>query len=116
MIRSRSVSGEAVILDKDFLRQDIVPVLTQDICEHSLYDYIENQLHLTISFAKKQITVEAATEEDRRYLQMKNISDVVVVRSLVFLEDTRLFQFTESRHRADKFRFVDFARREHNND
>lgn len=30
----------------------------------------------------------------------------------VYLEDASLLQYTESRHRLDKFRFVDFARRE----
>ena len=30
---------------------------------------------------------------------------------MVYLEDTSLFQYTESRHRPDKFQFVDFARR-----
>lgn len=112
VIRTRTVSGETVILDKDYLLQEDVPTLTEDICQHSLYDYIENGLNLKIGFAKKQITVEAATEEDRRYLTMKNGTVVVVVRSLVYLDDAQLFQFTESRHRADKFRFVDFARRE----
>ncbi|MFR5172363.1 MAG: trehalose operon repressor, partial [Clostridium paraputrificum] len=34
-----------------------------------------------------------------------------VIRSEVYLEDTRLFQYHESRHRVDKFKFVDFARR-----
>lgn len=38
---------------------------------------------------------------------------VVVVRNYVYLEDTTLFQYTESRHRLDKFQFVDFARRSH---
>ncbi|XLG13386.1 Trehalose operon transcriptional repressor [Bacillus velezensis] len=37
---------------------------------------------------------------------------MAVVKNRVFLEDTSLFQYTESRHRLDKFRFVDFARRE----
>lgn len=36
---------------------------------------------------------------------------VVVVRSDVYLDDTRLFQHTESRHRLDRFKFVEFARR-----
>lgn len=113
VIRSRTVGGETVILDKDFLLLDTVPMLTADICEHSLYDYIENELNLKIGFAKKQITVEEANEEDRQYLTLSTVSSVVVVRSLVYLDNTQLFQFTESRHRADKFRFVDFARREH---
>ncbi|MCO7125071.1 trehalose operon repressor [Sporolactobacillus shoreicorticis] len=113
VIRSRSVNGEAVILDKDYLIQGLVPILTADICEHSLYDYIENDLGLKIGFAKKEITVEHAGVEDKRYLTMSRDTHVVVVRSLVYLESAELFQFTESRHRADKFRFVDFARREH---
>ncbi|MET1248291.1 trehalose operon repressor [Sporolactobacillus sp. STCC-11] len=113
VIRSRSVNGEAVILDRDYLIQSIVPMLTADICERSLYDYIENDLGLKIGFAKKEITVERATDEDNRYLTMHKDSHVVVVRSLVYLESAELFQYTESRHRADKFRFVDFARRGH---
>ena len=36
---------------------------------------------------------------------------VVVVKSYTYLEDRSLFQYTESRHRTDKFKFVDFARR-----
>lgn len=32
-------------------------------------------------------------------------TNIVVIKSLVYLEDTSLFQYTESRHRPDKFRF-----------
>ncbi|WP_353947469.1 trehalose operon repressor [Sporolactobacillus sp. Y61] len=113
LVRTRAAEGERVILDKDFLIRDVVPVLTEDKCEQSLYHYIENELGLAIGFAKKEITVEPATEEDHKYLDLGDRNKVVVVRSLVFLDDTRLFQYTESRHRDDKFRFVDFARREH---
>lgn len=35
----------------------------------------------------------------------------VCVKSYVYLEDATLFQYTISKHRPDKFRFVDFARR-----
>jgi len=113
VIRSRMIEGETVILDTDYLLMDIVPLLTEDTCRHSIYDYLENELNLKIGFAKKQITVESSSEEDKRYLTLSNDASVVVVRSLVYLDNAQLFQFTESRHRADKFRFVDFARREH---
>lgn len=113
VVRSRSTEGESVILDRDYLIQEVVPLLTADQCAHSLYDYIENDLGLKIGFAKKEITVESANEEDYRYLTMHEGTHVVVVRSLVYLENAQLFQYTESRHRADKFRFVDFARRDH---
>ncbi|GAE26128.1 trehalose operon transcriptional repressor [Halalkalibacter wakoensis JCM 9140] len=109
--RVREIDHEKIILDKDYLLSSVIPGLTREICEHSIYEYIEQELGLTISFAKKEITVEPPTNEDRDLLDLKGYDTIVVVKSHVYLEDTTLFQYTESRHRPDKFRFVDFARR-----
>ncbi|MFC7319516.1 trehalose operon repressor [Halobacillus campisalis] len=109
--RSREINGERIILDKDFIREDIVPSITKSIAENSIYEYIENELGLEISFAKKEILVEPVTEEDEKYLDVEGHTQMVVIRSFVYLADATLFQFTESRHRPDKFQFVDFARR-----
>ncbi|MCP3761837.1 trehalose operon repressor [Domibacillus sp. A3M-37] len=111
VIRTRTFDGECVILDKDFLLKKYIPELTKDICGQSIYAYIEQELGLTISFAKKEITVEPCTDEDVVFLDTNGFSHVVVVRNYVYLDDASLFQYTESRHRPDKFRFVDFARR-----
>ncbi|RWZ58820.1 trehalose operon repressor [Halobacillus fulvus] len=111
VVRSRQIGGERIILDKDFLRKDLVPNLTKSIAEQSIYDYIENELGLDISFAKKEIVVEPVTDEDEELLDLNGHRQVVVIRSYVYLADATLFQFTESRHRPDKFQFVDFARR-----
>ncbi|MGP4107521.1 trehalose operon repressor [Virgibacillus sp. L01] len=111
VVRAREISGEKVILDKDYFNKDYVPELTREICEDSIYDYLENQLELKISFARKEIVIEEPSEEDRFLLDLEGYSNVVVIKSMVYLEDTSLFQYTESRHRPDKFRFVDFARR-----
>ena len=52
-----------------------------------------------------------ATEEDRKFLDMAPYDMVVVVKSYTYLSSNELFQYTESRHRPDKFRFVDLAKR-----
>ncbi|MCL6658975.1 MULTISPECIES: trehalose operon repressor [Paenibacillus] len=109
--RVRKVDGEHVILDKDYISQRLVPGLSKEICNDSIYEYIEQELGLSISFAKKEILVEEPTAEDRELLDLEGFHNVVVVRSQVYLEDASQFQYTESRHRPDKFRFVDFARR-----
>jgi len=67
---------------------------------------------LKISYAKKEIIVEEPTEEDRKWLDLEGFHNIVVIKNYVYLEDASLFQYTESRHRPDKFRFVDFARRQ----
>ncbi|KPB04218.1 trehalose operon repressor [Bacillus sp. CHD6a] len=111
VVRSRRVDDESIILDKDYFIQSQVPYLDTEICKNSIYDYLESEKGLQIAFADKEVTVEEATEEDRRLLDLNGLTHVVVVKSIVHLDDASPFQFTESRHRLDKFRFVDFARR-----
>ena len=68
-------------------------------------------MQLTIAYAQKEITVEEVTPEIEEMMDLHGDRCVVVVRGLVHLEDTRCFEYTESIHRLDKFRFVEFARR-----
>ena len=109
--RVREISGEKIILDKDYFSDQFVPMLTEEICRKSIYEHIEDELGLSIGFAQKEIVVEELTEEDKALLDVQGYSLIVVIKSLVYLEDASLFQYTESRHRPDKFRFIDFARR-----
>jgi GntR family transcriptional regulator, trehalose operon transcriptional repressor len=111
IVRTREIGGKKIILDKDYLAAKYVPSITEEICANSIYAYLENDLNLKISFAKKEIVVEEPTAEDRSFLDLEGFHNIVVIKNYVYLEDTSLFQYTESRHRPDKFRFVDFARR-----
>jgi len=45
-------------------------------------------------------------------LDLGEYNVVVLVTSYCYLEDATLFRYTGARHQPDKFRFVDFARRE----
>ncbi|MGO2475338.1 MAG: trehalose operon repressor [Lacticaseibacillus paracasei] len=109
--RVRYLEKEPDIIDIDYLDPRVVPPIPESVARDSLYAYLEGQIGLEIAYATKEITVETATEEDRRYLNLPEGAMVVVVRSCSSLADTRKFQYTESRHRADRFKFHDFARR-----
>lgn len=111
LIRQRKIDGEIAILDKDYLLQSVVPELPEERAKDSIYEYFENDLKLAISYAQKEITVEPVTQEMQELMTLHGDSHVVVVRSLVYLEDTTCFEYTESIHRLDKFRFIEFARR-----
>jgi GntR family trehalose operon transcriptional repressor len=112
VLRTRTIDGFVSVLDLDYLSKDCVPEVTKEIAENSIYAYLENDLGLDISYAQKEITIQASTERER--LLMDNTDEyLVLIRSRVYLGDTRQFQYTESRHKIDKFQFVDFARRKH---
>ena len=111
LIRVRRMKDEAVILDKDYFVRDVVPRLPLNECKVSVYRYLEEELGLQISYAVKEITVQKANAEDYELLDMGDYNMVVVVKSHKYLENNTQFQCTESRHRQDKFRFVDLANR-----
>ena len=109
--RVRKIDGESVILDTDFINASIVKELPKERMEDSLYNYLEGELALKIVLAKKEITCQAVTGMDESYLDLNGYDMVVNVESTTYLDDGRVFQYTVARHRPDKFRFIDFAKR-----
>lgn len=112
VVRTRSIDGKISVVDTDYLAVELVPDLTIEIAEKSIYEYLESQLGLDIAYAQKEITVEPTSREERDLMQSQD-DYLVLIKSRVYLGDTRQFQYTESKHKIDKFRFVDFARRKH---
>ena len=86
--------------------------MTREIAEQSIYAYLENDLKLNIAYAKKEFTIDHANDQDKILMDLGKDQQVVSVKSQVYLADGRHFQYTESRHKLDKFRFVDFAKRQ----
>lgn len=111
IVRIRKIDGERVILDKEYYRSDIIPNLTKEICENSIFAYIEGELKLNIAFARKEVVVVFCNKDDIAYMDLNEYNMTVVVHTSLYLDDGTLFQYSQSRHRPDKFKFIDVARR-----
>ena len=113
ILRRRKVDGKFSILDWDLFLEKYSEGLTPEHAKISTYDYLEDTLGLDIAYAQKEVTIDFACEDDFKYLDL-NPKDhhVVSVKSHVYLADNTLFQYTESRHQVDRFRFTEFARRQ----
>lgn len=109
--RVRNIDGENVILDLNWFVPDIVPGITREIAEVSVYRHIEGELGLQISYAERVIEAQPICDDDRHYLDLKGTTHVIVVKNRTHLYDGRQFEYTESRHRLDRFHFADVARR-----
>lgn len=100
-----------LIINHNYFLKETVPGLSKEIAEHSIYEYLEDTLHMTIVNSKRIMTVEKVTEIDEKYLNL-NIRDyncVAVVSSQTYNSDGVMFEYTQSRHRPDYFRFYDNA-------
>lgn len=112
LVRQRRINKEVVILDKDYLLQSIIPEISPEHAEGSIYDYFENDLNLSIAFARREITVDPVSKEFRSLMSLHpEDQNVITIRSSVYLDDSRCFEYTESIHRLDRFKFINYVYR-----
>ena len=109
--RVRCLDGKSLILDTNLFLKRLVPGLTKEIAEHSIYAYIENELGMHIGTSKRTITVEHASAQDEQLLDLGDYNCLAVVSSQTFNADGILFEYTQSRHQPDYFSFHDTATR-----
>ncbi|WP_278340515.1 trehalose operon repressor [Lactobacillus acetotolerans] len=109
--RLRLIENEPEVLDCDFLFTPPIKELPLKVAQNSIYNYIENDLGLEISYATKEVTVERINTDLQKKLAVGD-NLAVLVASHSFLSDTTPFQLTLSFHDPSKFKFVDFARRQ----
>lgn len=109
--RVRYIEGEALIMDHNYFLKDVAKGLTPEIAEQSIYEYMEQVLGENIVTTKRKVTVERATQIDEKYLKLGDYNCLAVVSSMTYNADGVMFEFTQSRHRPDKFAFYDLAHR-----
>lgn len=109
--RLHYLDNKALILNHNYFLKSQVPRLTREIAEHSIYDYLENTLHMTIVNSRRVMTVEHITQIDEKYLELnaEDYNCLAVVTSYTYNSSGIMFEFTQSRHRPDYFRFQDNA-------
>lgn len=111
LIRIREINGEQIILDDNYFLEEVVKGIDSDIVLDSIYEFLENKKSIKINGAQKIISVESPTEDDMKYLSLKENNLVVIVKNFAYLEGGTLFEYTESHHKSDKFVFSSYAKR-----
>ena len=109
--RVRRLDGKALILDVNYFLKALMPQLTPEIAERSIYAYLEQEVGLQIVTSKRLITVERATPWDRECLDLDDYDCLAVVSSNTFNSDGVMFEYTQSRHHPEYFTFQDTATR-----
>ena len=109
--RTRILDGEALEYETTYFDMRIVPFLDKKIAESSIYDYLEKKLHLKISHSRREIKFRYATEDEKKYMDLKDFNAVIVVESHTYLSNGTLFQYGINSYRPDKFVFSTIAKR-----
>lgn len=105
ILRVRLVDGEPYVIEQTYMSPSVIPGITEDILNHSVYDYIEKELGFRIGASQRTTFAAVSNDLDHKELGLKDIEPVLVVEQIAYLDNGTPFEYSISRHRYDLFRF-----------
>lgn len=109
--RIRLADRAPMALETAFIPLKIVPGLSSENSNQSLYRYIEENLSLRISEARQEIEASIAGAEEARDLKIAEGAPVLLIVRTSFLADGTPFELVKSSFRADRYRFIHTMKR-----
>jgi GntR family transcriptional regulator len=109
--RIRLADGAPMALETAYIPVEIVPGLTEENSNLSLYQYIEENLSLSISEATQEIEASIAGSLDAKPLAINEGDPVLLIERISYLENGTPFELVKSTFRADRYRFVHTMKR-----
>ena len=109
--RVRTIDGERLEYEISYFDRRVVPYLSKEIAESSIYRYLEQELKLTISHSRREISFRFANEEEKQLMDLADYEMVVAVTSVTYLSNGQAFQYGTISYRPDKVSFVSMAKR-----
>jgi GntR family transcriptional regulator len=98
-------------LETAYIPVEIVPGLTEENSNLSLYQYIEESLALLISEATQEIEAATADLLDSETLEIKFGDPILLIERISYLQGGIPFELVKSTFRADRYRFVHTMKR-----
>ncbi|BDR60860.1 GntR family transcriptional regulator [Lactobacillus xylocopicola] len=102
IIRQRLLRDFPVRLEYTVMPQRIIPGITVNILDQSIYHYIENQLQLKIGRANRTFRADKPDAYDQLYLKCASTDPVLEIEQTCFLQDGTPFEYSQTRNRYDQ--------------
>ncbi|WP_202081670.1 GntR family transcriptional regulator [Caldalkalibacillus salinus] len=111
--RLRLADGQPMALEQSYLRKNEVHGLTESIVRSSIYDYIENDLGLSLTHARQTIEPSLASDLESRMLKVEPHTPVLLIKRNSYLSDGTPLEYVKSVYRGDRYKFVTEMKRGH---
>ncbi|MBE3570060.1 MAG: GntR family transcriptional regulator [Bacillales bacterium] len=105
VITIRSADQEPMAFETSYMPVSLMPTLTKETVETSVYEYLEKTLMLRIDGASQTLEAAPAKKKVAEMLKIEENDPVLLVKRVSYLEDGRPFEFVDSVYRGDRYQF-----------
>jgi GntR family transcriptional regulator len=109
--RIRLADDAPLALETAYIPVELVPGLTEENSNLSLYQYIEEHLSLSISEATQEIEAAIASSHDAEALGIDIGDPILLIERISYLQNEVPFELVKSTFRADRYRFIHTMKR-----
>ncbi|WP_158282277.1 GntR family transcriptional regulator [Salipaludibacillus keqinensis] len=102
--RIRFADEHPIALETNIVSADLLPDLNETVMNESLHDFIKKNGY-TMSRATTSIEASMPSELEKEYLDIQDISPVLTVERVTYLEDGKPIEWSISVNRSDRYRF-----------
>ncbi|MCH1627273.1 GntR family transcriptional regulator [Ferdinandcohnia quinoae] len=88
-----------------YMAVDLVPGLTQEIAEHSIYQFVENVIGLHIVSGVQELEATVAYPEEAEALNINEGAPVLYIQQKSIIEGEKPLEFVQSFYRADRYKY-----------
>lgn len=96
--RLRLVNDKPFTMEYTYFNKKVIPYMSEEIANGSIYSYIINDLGYTIGFADKVIYADKLNAENASYFELEEGDPTLIIESKEFLSTGDIFALSTSLH------------------
>lgn len=104
--RVRLADQIPMAFETTYLSADLIKGLNPEIVQGSLYQYVEEELGLSIDYATQELEASVAREAECEVLGIAKGSPVLFIRRYSYLSNGQPLELVQSIYRGDRYKFV----------
>lgn len=105
IIRLRLLDEIPIHLEYTIMPVALIPGIDEKVLQFSIYDFINEKLHLEVKEAHRIFRADKADAYDIKYLQVHEHTPIFEIEQVAYLTDKKPFEFSHTRFPYDKIEF-----------
>lgn len=103
--RLRLIDKNPDIMEYSYFNKELILHLNENIVKGSIYDYIRDNLKLSIGLIDRIFYGDYLTDKDRKYLRLEKKAPALICENMARLSNGEIFNYSKSVHNYKNIRF-----------
>ncbi len=92
--RIRYIDGEIMCLEESYYKQSIVPYLTKEIVDNSIFEYLKIALNLNLGFSDRYLHIDKLDKDFANILKLNTGDPTLKVYEHIYLSSGLIFNYS----------------------